>query len=328
VTGDAPSGQHLWLRRAARATADYASLLLVLLLLVLFFSRQTNAFWSYPTLTNVANQIPPLTLLAVGMTFVLIVAGIDLSVSSVLGLGSAMLGVTMVYWGLPLWLAVPVCLAAGCACGAINGTIAVIWVIPSFIVTLGMMQIARGAAQTLTDSGKEFIGADVLVISAPLPWVGISPAFLIAIAAVLLGELVLHRTVFGRHAIAIGGNEQAARLSGIRTGRIKIAIFAISGTLAALAGVISASKNATADPGAGGGDELYAIAAAVIGGTSLMGGRGSVFCSFLGVLIIAVLHNGLAAMGYEQPYKLVIIGSVIVVAAIIDAYRRRLARTG
>jgi ribose transport system permease protein len=303
-------------------------LLLVLLLLILFFSVQTKGFRSYTTVSNLANQIPPLTLLAVGMTFVLIVAGIDLSVGSVLGLGSAMLGVTMVYWGLPLWLALPICLAAGCLCGAINGTITVSWAIPSFIVTLGMMQIARGAAQILTDSGKEFIGADVLVISAPLPWVGISPAFLIAIAAVVLGELLLHRTVFGRHAIAIGGNEQAARLSGIRTGQIKIAIFAISGTLATLAGIISASKNATADPGAGGGDELYAIAAAVIGGTSLMGGRGSVVTSFLGVLIIAVLHSGLAAVGFQHPYKLVIIGSVIIVAAIIDAYRRRLARTG
>jgi ribose transport system permease protein len=321
---DSLSGQRLWLRRTSRAAAEYLGLLGVLLLIVFFFGLVSRNFWSYGTLKMVANQIPVLTVIAVGMTFVLIVAGIDLSVGSVLGFSGAVLGVAMVHGHLPLWLAVPICLAAGLLCGVINGAITVAWSIPSFIVTLGIMQIARGGAAILTDSRMMYIGAEVRPVSAALPWIGFSSASLIALATVVLGELALRGTVFGRYAIAVGGNEQAARLSGIRTGRIKLAVFALSGTLAALAAVFESSRLAAANPEAGVGYELSAIAAVVIGGTSLMGGRGSVVSSFLGVLIIAVLQTGLIRSGVKEPYKLVIIGCAIIVAVIADVYRRRL----
>jgi ribose transport system permease protein len=307
-----------------RAITDYVGLLGVLVLMIFLFSRLTDNFWSYSTVSFVANKIPALTVVAVGMTFVLIVAGIDLSVGSVLGLGGVVLGIAMVSWGFPLWAAVPLCLVAGCACGLVNGSITVAWSLPSFIVTLGMMEVARGVAAILADSRTMYIGAAVEPVSASLPLILLSPAFLIALAIVIFGELTLRKTVFGRYAIAVGGNEEAARLSGIRTRRIKLAVFTLCGTLAGLAAVFQASRQGAAHPEDGIGMELEAIAAVVIGGTSLMGGRGSVVSSFLGVLIIAVLERGLAQMGAEEPHKRVITGCVIVAAAILDVYRSKL----
>jgi ribose transport system permease protein len=309
---------------ARRAIADYLGLLGVLVLMIVLFSVLTENFWSYATVSFVANKIPALTVVAVGMTFVLIVAGIDLSVGSVLGLGGVVLGIAMVSWGFPLWAAVPLCLVAGCACGLVNGGITVGWSIPSFIVTLGMMEVARGVAAILADSRTMYIGAAVEPVSESLPLILLSPAFLIALAIVVLGELALRKTVFGRYAIAVGGNEEAARLSGIRTRRIKLAVFALCGTMAALAAVFQTSLLGAANPEAGIGLELAAIAAVVIGGTSLMGGRGSVVSSFLGVLIIAVLERGLAQVGAQDRDKRVITGCVIVAAAILDVYRSKL----
>jgi ribose transport system permease protein len=329
-------------RWAGRALADYVALAGVLLLLVFFFGLLNRNFWSVSTLVLVVNQVPDLTVIAVGMTFVLIVAGIDLSVGSVVGFSSAVLGVAFAHWGDHAWLAgggdltwwgqaivlvllAPLlCALAGAVCGLINGAVSVGWAVPSFIVTLGMMLIARGGAAILTNSRTMYIGSSIEPVSAPLPVVRVAPAFLVALAIVVMGEFVLRKTVFGRYAIAIGGNEEAARLSGIRTGRIKIAIFVFCGALAGLAGLFQSSKLASANPEAGVDMELSAIAAVVIGGTSLMGGRGSVVNSFFGVLIIAVLQSGLAQINAEDSHKRVITGIVIVVAVVLDVYRGRL----
>jgi len=301
---------------------QYAGLLLVLAILVAVFSWNTRNFFQQSTLSSIANQIPGLTFVAVGMTFVLIVAGIDLSVGAILALSAAVVGVLMVDHDWSLWAAIPLGVVAGALCGGVNGAISTRFRIPSFIVTLGMMEIARGMTKEVTDSQTKYIGSSVELIGQPLPGVLLSPAFLLALIVVVLGQIVLNQTVFGRYCIAIGSNPQAARLAGIHTERYIIAVFVLSGVLCALAGLAETSLLSSADPNAGLGMELAAIAACVIGGTSLMGGRGSVVCTFLGVLIMAVLQTGLAHMGVSDARKQMITGAVIVLAVIMDAVRR------
>jgi ribose transport system permease protein len=243
----------------------------------------------------------------------------------VLALSSAVLGVCLVQLRLPLPLAIAACLAVGLACGAVNGLVTIGWGLPSFIVTLGMLEIARGGAYLVTGSRTEYIGSPIEVI-ADTSVFGLSLPFLLAVLIVVLGQFVLSRTVFGRYMIAIGTNEEAVRLSGIDPRPIKLAVFALCGLLVSVAAVIHTSRMAAADPNAGVGFELQAIAAVVIGGTSLMGGRGSVVRSFFGVLIIAVLGSGLIQVGVQEPTKRLITGLVIVAAVIADYYRRRLGK--
>src|SRR5262249_11439975 len=160
------------------------------------------------------------------------------------------------------------------------------WSIPSFIVTLGMLEVARGAAYRITDSQTQYIGPRVEHLARPIAGLGISPAFLLAAAAVAVGQVILTRTVYGRHLVAVGSNQPAARFSGLAPRRIRLTTFVASGALAALGAVFQIARLSSADPNGGAGLELAAIAAVVIGGTSLMGGEGSVLRSALGVLII------------------------------------------
>jgi len=224
-----------------------------------------------------------------------------------------------------LWQATFLCLGIGLAAGALNGMVSVRLGIPSFIVTLGMLEIARGLAYLTTNSQTKYIGASVEGLARPFGPLGISLAFLIAAVVIVAGQVVLSRTVFGRHLVAIGTNEQAVRLAGINPRPSKIAVFALVGLLTGLGAVFYTSRLGSSDPNAGVGLELSAIAAVVIGGTSLMGGRGSVIKSFFGVLIIATLEAGLAQVGASEPAKRVIPGLVIVVAVVLDAWRHRMA---
>ncbi|EDL57193.1 ABC transporter permease [Gimesia maris] len=307
---------------------QYAGLLGVLAFLVLIFSLMSDHFLSQQTLVTVANNIPDLLVISVGMTLVLIIGGIDLSVGSLLALSSALLGVCMVDWGSPLWSAVPVCLGVGAVCGMLNGVISVKAGIPSFIVTLGMLEMARGSAYLITDSQTKYIGSSIEWIGVPLKGFVFSPAFLLALVIVAAGHYLLTRTVFGRYCVAIGTNAEAVRMSGIRTAPYSVAVFTISGLLCGLAGVMQTSRLSSADPNAAVGLELSAIAACVIGGTSLMGGRGSVINTFFGVLIIAVLQTGLAQIGATDPIKRVITGAVIIVAVLLDVARQRWKQRG
>jgi ribose transport system permease protein len=305
--------------------AEYAAMLVIWLGLVLLFGLRSENFLTPQTFAALANRIPALAVVAAGMTLVLIIAGIDLSVGSVLGLCGSVLGVAMVTHHLPFGLAVAVGLGVGLTAGALNGVICVCLRIPSFIVTLGMLEIARGLSYLATRSQTQYIGGAVEGLSRPLAGVGVSPAFFVAAAVIVAGQIVLSRTVFGRQLVAIGTNEQAVRLAGINPGPAKIAVFALVGLLSGLGGVIYTSRLGSADPNAGVGLELSAIAAVVIGGTSLMGGRGSVINSFFGVLIIATLEAGLAQVGATEPTKRVITGVVIVAAVVLDAWRHHLA---
>ncbi|MBA3700278.1 MAG: ABC transporter permease [Planctomycetes bacterium] len=314
--------------RLPASVVQYAGMAAALLALITIFSLASPTFASASTAASIANQIPDLTVVAVGMTLVLIVGGIDLSVGSLLALSAAVMGVALTKWGWPLATAVPLALLVGGLCGLINGTISVWARIPSFIVTLGMLEAARGGAYLVADSQTAYIGSSVEWIGAPITGIGLSPAVLTAIAIVIIGQVVLTRTVFGRHLIAIGTNAEAVRMAGIRTAPYAIAVFAVSGLLCGLASVMQTARLSTADPNAAIGMELSAIAACVIGGTSLMGGRGSIVATFFGVLIIAVLQTGLANVGASEPLKRVITGAVIVAAVLLDALRQRWGRTG
>ena len=300
-------------------------LLAVLALLVLLFSSLSDYFFSAVTFRTLANQIPTLTVIAVGMTYVLLIAGIDLSVGSVMALCAAVMGVLMADAGWPLPMALLASLGCGLACGALNGAISAHWRIPSFVVTLGMLEMARGGAYLVTDSQTRYLGGAVGAIGDPLAGLGLSPALLVALLVVGGAQFLLLRTVFGRYLVAIGTNEEAARLSGIEPARWKALVFALAGLLTALGGVFQLGYLQSADPNAGIGLELSAIAAVVIGGTSLSGGRGSVINSFLGVLIIAVMQTGLAQLGVSEPGKRLTTGAVIIVAVLIDQYREPLA---
>ncbi len=301
---------------------DYLGMALALTGLIVFFGLRADNFLTLTTFRTIANQVPDITIVAVGMTFVLIIAGIDLSVGSVMALAGAVLGLGLVKYNLPLPTAIVLCLLVGVLCGLLNGLVVIHWALPSFIVTLGMLEIARGAAYLVTESRTVYIGGPVeVIVEASI--LGLSLPFIIAVLIVAVGQLALSRTVFGRYLIAIGTNEEAVRLSGINPGPLKLAVFILCGFLTSVAAVIHTARLSSADPNAGNGLELAAIAAVVIGGTSLMGGRGSVVRSFFGVLIIAVLGTGLAHVGAQESTKRLITGCVIVAAVVLDHYRHR-----
>lgn len=321
--------QEIMKKRMAELPAfvtDYLGMALALVGLVVFFGISADNFFSLTTFRTIANQVPGITVVAVGMTFVLIIAGIDLSVGSVMALAGAVLGLSLVRFELPLAVAVPACLLVGVVCGLLNGLVIIRWRLPSFIVTLGMLEIARGAAYLVTQSRTIYIGGPVEAI-AEVSVLGLSLPFIVAVSIVVAAQLVLSRTVFGRYLIAIGTNEEAVRLCGIDPRPLKLAVFVLCGFLTSVAAVIHTARLASADPNAGYGLELQAIAAVVIGGTSLMGGRGSAVSSFFGVLIIAVLGTGLAQVGAQESTKRVITGCVIVAAVILDHYRHRIRKS-
>ena len=293
---------------------NYLGLIMALLAMCALFGFLSENFLTLATFSTLSNDIPTLVVMAVGMTFVLIIGGIDLSVGSVMALSASMLSMAMVRWGWPLFGASMLGIFVGCLCGMLTGLISVGWRIPSFIVSLGVLEMARGMA--------EYIGSAVDSISSPILF-GMSPAFIAAIVIVIIGHLVLTRTVLGRHWIGIGTNEEAVRLAGINPRPSKVLVFALMGLLAGVGALFQVSRLEAADPNGGVGMELQVIAAVVIGGTSLMGGRGSVISTFIGVLIISVLEAGLAQIGVSEPMKRIITGLVIVAAVVLDTYRRR-----
>ena len=302
----------------------YLGLAAVLIGMIALFGSLSEYFLTRETFVTIANEIPALAVMAVGMTFVLIIAGIDLSVGSVLALSAAATAaaILQLQWSVPAAAALG--LVTGLMCGAVTGAVSVAWRLPSFIVSLGMLEAVRGGAYLVTDSRTQYVGDAISGLAAP--WIGgISVAFLIAVVLVIVGQAVLTRTVFGRHVVGIGTNEEAMRLAGVDPRPIRIIVFALTGLLAGLAGLMQSARLEAADPNAGVGIELQVIAAVVIGGTSLMGGRGSVVNTFFGVLIIAVLEAGLAQVGASEPSKRIITGAVIVVAVIIDTVRPRRA---
>jgi ribose transport system permease protein len=303
--------------------SDLFVLLVVWCGLILLFGRLSSGFLSTASLGAVANRIPALLLTATGMTLLMVTGGIDLSVGSVLGLCGALVGVAMVDFGWGLTGGIFLSILLGCLIGGVNGLVSVKLRLPSFIVSLGMLEIARGLAFLATHSQTKYIGAAVEGIGTAIDGCVVSPAFVVALAVVALGQAMLSYTVLGRYLIAVGANREAASLSGVPVDRTRLWAHAILGALTGLAAVINCSRLGSADPNAGVGFELSVIAAVVVGGTSLLGGRGSVVKSFLGVLIVATLEAGLVQIGATEPVKRVVTGAVIVIAVFADTWRRR-----
>jgi ribose transport system permease protein len=274
-------------------------------------------FLTVSNLLNIAQQTAINAIIAVGMTFVIITAGIDLSVGSIVALSGVVLG-SALQNGVPLPLALLIALGVGTLCGVLNGMLITLGGLPPFISTLGMMSVARGAALMYTQgrpvSGYEenfrfLANGEILRIPTPI---------IIMLAVYLLAHLTLTRSKLGRYAYAIGGNEQAALLSGVNTRFYKSVIYGISGMLSGLAAIILTARLNSAQPIAGIMYELDAIAAAVIGGTSLMGGEGTIVGTLIGALIMGVLRNGLNLLGVSSFLQQIVIGSVIIVAVLLD----------
>lgn len=300
-------------------------LLAALVLLVAGFSLATDHFFSWTTGVALANQLPEGLLLATGMTLVVLTGGIDLSVGSVLALSAAVFGTALAGDALGLPAAAVAAIAVGTACGLANGWLSARWGIPSFIVTLAMLEMARGATYLVSQSQTRYLGARVDAVTLEMAG-GLRLPIVAAVVLVVAAEWALVRTVAGRQLFAVGSNEEAARLAGIDPRRVRARAFAVCGALAGLAAVAQAGRLGAADPNAGLGLELEAIAAVVIGGASLTGGQGSIAASALGATVMAVLGAGLAQMGVEEPTRRLTTGAVIVGAAAMDQWRRRTSR--
>jgi ribose transport system permease protein len=286
----------------------------------------TPHFLTVSNLLNIAEQTSINAIVAVGMTFVILSAGIDLSVGSIVALSGVVLG-TALKGGQPMPVALLLALGVGLACGLVNGGLIAWGGLPPFIVTLGTMSIARGAALLYTE-GRPVSGFDESFRVLATGRVGFLPAPVIVMGIVyLIAHFVLTRTTFGRYVYAIGGNEEATRLSGVSIRFHKTMIYGVSGLMSAIAAVILTARLNSAQPIAGMMYELDAIAATVIGGTSLMGGEGSVGGTLVGALIMGVLRNGLNLLGVSSFLQQIVIGGVIVIAVLLDTVLKRKNRT-
>jgi len=299
-----------------------AGMLPVLILICVLFAVLTPNFLTENNIINVVRQASINIVLAAGMTFVILTGGIDLSVGSVLGLTAVIAVVVSLVPSLS-WAAIPAALLAGLVIGVLTGMIVAYLGLPPFIVTLGTYTAIRGAAYlaaggtTVINSQINFawIGNGYL---GPVPWLVI-----IALITIAVSAFILHGTVLGVHVYAVGGNAQAARLTGIPVPFVLIFVYGVSGLLSGLGGAMSASRLYSAQGQLGIGYELDAIAAVILGGTSFSGGIGNVFGTLVGALIIAVLNNGLTLLNVSFYWQLVIKGAVIVLAVTLDKLRTR-----
>ena len=315
-------------RVASVAGGDSVQRLLALgalVILLAFFSIISTPFRTPDNYISILVATAVNGVLAMGVTFVIITGGIDLSVGTTMTFCSVILGLIVTNAGLPLWIGIPGALAAGALVGTVNGTLIAKAKIPPFIATLGMMSITRGLAQVLSDVKPiyfegtpqfydTFMGKYIL---------GIPNVVFIMFGAAILASLVLTKTTLGRYTFALGSNEEATRLSGVNVARWKIAVYAVCGLFAGLAGILIAARMTSAQPSVGMGYELDAIAAAVIGGTSLSGGEGSIVGTVIGAFIISTLTIGLSILGVPDQWKLVITGLVVIGAVWLDILRRR-----
>ena len=306
---------------------------------VLIFTILSDRYLTYENQINVFRQISINAIIAAGMTYVILTAGIDLSVGSLVALSGVVLASVLKLESIPviprIALAILVGLAVGAASGLFGGFVIVRFRIPPFIATLALMTIARGLAFLYTNGrpiwglprefdfiGRgHFLGGLLAKIHPSLETVIPFPV-VIMLVVYAAAHLVLTQTAFGRYVYAIGGNEEAARLSGINTARVKLIVYVLSGVAAAVSGVILASRLGSGQPNAGIMFELDAIAAVVVGGTSLMGGRGSIVGTFVGALIIGELNNGLNLVGVEPYLQKVILGMVILFAVLLDQLKK------
>lgn len=288
------------------------------------FSIASENFMQFNNIIGILLATSVNGILALGATFVIITAGIDLSVGTVMTLSAVMTGVFITNLGLPIPVGIIGGLTTGAAAGLTNGFAISKMKIPPFVATLGMLYIAKGLSLVIsglkpiyftdTPSFKQIAMDDIF---------GIPYAVLIFFAAAIFAHIILNKTVLGRYTFAIGSNEEATRLSGVNVDKWKMAIYTLAGAFAGLGGIVIASRLNSAQPALGAGYELDAIAAVVIGGTSLSGGEGTISGTVIGAFIISVLTNGLRILSVPQEWQIVITGAIVILAVYADTLRRR-----
>lgn len=300
--------------------------LTALIVLVVAMSALSGDFLTTDNLLNVGVQAAVTAILAFGVTFVIVSAGIDLSVGSVAALSATVLAWSATSHGVPVFIAVVLAVVTGIAAGLVNGFLIAYGKLPPFIATLAMLSVARGLSLVISEGSPIAFPDSVSHLGDTLGgWLPVP--VLVMVVMGLLAAFVLGRTYIGRSMYAIGGNEEAARLSGLRVKKQKLAIYAFSGVFAAVAGVVLAARLSSAQPQAADGYELDAIAAVVIGGASLAGGTGKASGTLIGALILAVLRNGLNLLNVSAFWQQVVIGVVIALAVLLDTVRRKAGAT-
>jgi ribose transport system permease protein len=302
-----------------------------LIVLFIVFSLASPHFLQFDNIVGILLATAVNGVLALGVTFIIITGGIDLSVGTVMTLSAVMTGVFITYWQLPVPLGVVGGILTGTLMGLVNGTIVARMKVPPFIATLGMLNVAKGLALVISglkpiyfndtpDFNRLAMGS---ALGAVVPGLDIPNVVLLLFIVAIIASLILTKTVLGRYAFALGSNEEATRLSGVNVNMWKIVIYALGGTFSGLAGVMIAARLNSAQPALGLGYELDAIAAAVIGGTSLSGGEGSILGTIIGAFIISTLTNGLRILSVPQEWQTVITGAIVVLAVYLDMLRRR-----
>lgn len=325
TTSPAPPAQG---RRPLRLRADLLQKMLAfgaLIILMVVFSTLSEYFLSFSNLVDILLAAAVTGVLAIGATFVMTAGGIDLSVGTVMTLSAVMAAHTMAVWQMPVVVGVLAAVATGATCGVVNGVLVAKMGLPPFIATLGTFYVARGLALVISDSAPIYLTDEPAFLSITMGQIvpGVPNAVLIFFALAVLAAVILGRTILGRYIVSLGSNEEATRLSGVRTDRWKIAVYTLAGVFTGLAGVLLAGRIGSAQPSLGAGYELDAIAAAVIGGTSLRGGEGTMLGTVIGACITSTLNNGLRLLSVPQEWQLVITGCILVLAVFLDVVRRR-----
>ncbi|MBT6189714.1 MAG: ABC transporter permease [Tateyamaria sp.] len=301
-----------------------------LIVLLIGFSIASPNFMQTSNMLAILQATSVNGVLAIGVTLVIITGGIDLSVGTMMTFCAVIAGVVLTYAGLPMIFGVIAAVLTGVLCGACSGTFVAKMAIPPFIATLGMMLILKGLSLVISGTRPIYFNdtpgfseiSRGSLIGDVIPSLPIPNGVLILFIVAAVTAYILNRTVLGRYCFALGSNEESVRLSGVNTDRWKIAIYALAGAIVGIAGLLIASRLNSAQPALGLGYELEAIAAVVIGGTSLSGGRGSILGSLIGALIMAVLTNGLRVLSVAQEWQTVVTGAIIILAVYADMMRR------
>ncbi len=300
-----------------------------LIALILFFSFMSPNFFISDNIISILLATCVNGLLALGVTFVIITGGIDLSIGTVMTFSAVVAGVFVNSYSVPLWLGVIIAIATGTGIGIITGLLVSRLKIPAFIATLGIMMITRGLSLVVSGASPVYFPAaykEIAVGSLLGKWIpgfGLQNGVLILLIMTVLASIILNRTLLGRYDLAIGSNIEATRLSGVNVAAWLTAVHALCGLFCGVAGVVLSSRLGSAQPALGQGYELEAIAAVVIGGTSLSGGQGTISGTVIGAFIMSVLTNGLRILGVKQEWQTVVVGIVVILAVFIDISRRK-----
>lgn len=322
-------------RRASRRQGSAATQKILafggLIGLVIAFSLASPYFLTFDNVVGILLATTVNGVLALGATFVIITAGIDLSVGTVMTLSAVMMGVVISNWGLPIPLGLLAAVATGAFAGLINGVTISKMKVPPFVATLGVMMAAKGLSLVISGLKPIYFTATPAVrgltmnslVGALIPGLDVPNAVFYLFGAAIVASLILSKTILGRYAFAIGSNEEATRLSGVNVDVWKASVYALCGAFSGLGGIIIGSRLDSAQPALGAGYELDAIAAVVIGGTSLSGGEGTVLGTIIGAFIMSTLTNGLRILSVAQEWQTVVTGGIVITAVYIDTLRRR-----